>query len=220
MCSAIAEKSWWTTETIAWYIRAARYTDFHEKLATRIAFNLTPNESILEVGCGLGYVAKKLTDKGFKVEGIDINKTVIERGKKLHGPECHLSVDNYKTTEKRANVVLAVFCGKVDEEGLGAFERLATDKIIYVISKHKFNSLRKDKTQEIVSYLDKSGYRYSLDEFSLRFDQPFVSKEEADKFFAIQYGNEGQILKNSTGVFPFVYENQKELSLFVIDLKS
>ena len=227
MCAAVTEtgktkpekKNWWTNQTISWYIRAARYTDFHEKLATRIAFNLKPGETILEVGCGLGYIAKKLTDKGYDIEGIDIDKNAIETGKKIHGPKCKLSVDNYKTTDKRADVVLAVFCGRVDEQGLEAFERLASDKIIYIISKHKNNSLKEDKTQKIVDYLEKSGYQYWLDEFSLRFDQPFTSREEAAQFLTAKYGNEGLELKSTSGVFPFVYENQKELSLFVIDVK-
>ena len=225
MCSEVTEtgkttrekRNWWTNQTISWYIRAARYTDFHEKLATRIAFNLEPGETILEVGCGLGYIAKKLTDKGYDIEGIDIDKTVIDSGKKIHGPKCRLSVDSYKTTDKRADVVLAVFCGRVDKQGLGAFERLASDKIIYIISKHKNNSLKEDKTQKVVEYLEKSGYRYWLDEFSLRFDQPFTSREEAAQFFEAKYGNEGPELKSTSGVFPFIYENEKELSLFVIE---
>ena len=212
-------KTWWTPQTITWYIRAARNTDFHEKLANRIALNLNPSQSILEVGCGLGYITKELSCKGYNIEGIDLDKEVIKTGKKLHGLNHKLSVDDYKTTDKRADVVLAVFCGKVDEEGLGYFERLASKTIIYIISKHKFNSLKVDKTDEIIAYLDKTGYQYWLDEFSLRFDQPFLSQAEADSFFAIQYGNEGQKLKSSSGFFPLVYENQKEMSLFVINLE-
>ncbi len=218
MCATVRQ-TWWSTQTIAWYVRAARNSDFHERLAKRIALNLNPDQSILEVGCGLGYITKELSSMGYKIEGIDLDKEAIKTGKKLHGLNQNLYVDDYKTTSKRADVVLAVFCGKVDEEGLTFFEKLANKRIIYVISKHKFNSLRSDKTNEIYAYLSNSGYRFWLDEFKLRFDQPFVSQKEAADFFALQYGNEGPKLKSSNGIYPLVYENEKELSLFVIDLK-
>ena len=43
-----------------------------------IANLLSPGSSILDVGCGSGYVSSKLEDKGFKVTGIDISTKMLE----------------------------------------------------------------------------------------------------------------------------------------------
>ena len=43
--------------------------------------------SILEVGCGTGYGAKELTDNGFSLDCIDVDKDVVDNANKLYGGE-------------------------------------------------------------------------------------------------------------------------------------
>lgn len=232
-------RPWWTTQKIDWYVRASMCSDFHKRLAHEIAGMITQEKSVLEVGCGLGYITSQLSQMGYDVFGIDIDEEVIEKAQELHGnpaskrikpigkqhtrnQQSLFGLEDYRTSHRMANVVLAVFCGRIEEEGLGAFERLATERIIYIVSQHKSNNLKRDKTAEICTYLEKSGHHFTFKELSLRFDQPFTSQEEAAIFLELQHGNVNLPVKRSKGPYkdqyPYVFENEKKMSIFVIDI--
>lgn len=232
-------RPWWTTQKIDWYVRASMCSDFHKRLACEIAGMVPREKSILEVGCGLGYITAQLAKMGHDVCGIDNDEKVIEKAQELHGnpaskrvkpigkqhtrnQQSLFGLEDYRTSHRMANVVLAVFCGRIEEEGLGAFERLATEKIIYIVSQHKSNNLKRDKTAEICTYLEKSGHHFTFKELSLRFDQPFTSQEEAAIFLELQHGNVNLPVKRSKGPYkdqyPYVFENEKKMSIFVIDI--
>ena len=193
-----ASSPWWTMQKIDWYVRASRCSDFHERLACEIAGLIPKDKSILEVGCGLGYITAELSRKGYAVFGIDNDEEAIKRARELHiGPRRPdskelFALEDYRTSQRKANVVLAVFCGRIDEEGLGAFEKLADERVIYIVSQHKSNSLRQDRTAGICTYLEENGYRFTFKELTMHFDQPFESLEEASHFLELQHGNAAQ----------------------------
>lgn len=232
-------RPWWTTQKIDWYMRASMCSDFHKRLAREIAGMIPQEKSVMEVGCGLGYITSQLSQMGYDVFGIDIDEEVIEKAQELHGnpaskrikpigkqhtgnQQSLFGLEDYRTSHRMANVVLAVFCGRIEEEGLGAFERLATERIIYIVSQHKSNNLKRDRTAEICTYLEKSGHHFTFKELSLRFDQPFTSQEEAAIFLELQHGNVNLPVKRSKGPYkdqyPYVFENEKKMSIFVIDI--
>lgn len=232
-------RPWWTTQKIDWYVRASMCSDFHKRLAREIAGMIPQEKSVMEVGCGLGYITSQLFQMGYDVFGIDIDEEVIEKAQELHGnpaskrikpigkqhtrnQQSLFGLEDYRTSHRMANVVLAVFCGRIEEEGLGAFERLATERIIYIVSQHKSNNLKRDRTAEICTYLEKSGHHFTFKELSLRFDQPFTSQEEAAIFLELQHGNVNLPVKRSKGPYkdqyPYVFENEKKMSIFVIDI--
>jgi 2-polyprenyl-3-methyl-5-hydroxy-6-metoxy-1,4-benzoquinol methylase len=76
----------------SWKINAANWIDIIEnkgiesrKLATNkaivdIVSNATP-DSLLDIGCGEGWLAKELFDKGIEVTGIDIVPELIEKAR-------------------------------------------------------------------------------------------------------------------------------------------
>lgn len=220
---------WWTPQKIDWYVRASKCSDFHERLACEIAGMVPREKSVLEVGCGLGYITAQLAKMGYAVCGIDNDEKAIKRAHELHeglprqsGSKELFALEDYRTSHRRADVVLAVFCGRIDEEGLGAFERLANERVIYIVSQHKSNSLRHNRTSGIYAYLEENGYRFTFKELSLRFDQPFTSQEEAAIFLELQQGNVNLPVKRSKGPYkdqyPYVFENEKKMSIFVIDI--
>ena len=232
-------RPWWTTQKIDWYVRASMCSDFHKRLAREIAGMIPQEKSVMEVGCGLGYITSQLSQMGYDVFGIDIDEEVIEKAQELHGnpaskrikpigkqhtgnQQSLFGLEDYRTSHRMANVVLAVFCGRIEEEGLGTFERLATERIIYIVSQHKSNNLKRDRTAEICTYLEKSGHHFTFKELSLRFDQPFTSQEEAAIFLELQHGNVNLPVKRSKGPYkdqyPYVFENEKKMSIFVIDI--
>lgn len=222
-------RPWWTTQKIDWYVRASMCSDFHKRLAREIAGMIPQEKSVMEVGCGLGYITAQLAKMGYDVCGIDNDEKAIKRAHELHeglprrpGSKGLFALEDYRTSHRMANVVLAVFCGRIDEEGLGAFERLANERVIYIVSQHKSNSLRHDRTAGICAYLKENGYRFTLKELTMHFDQPFESLEEAARFLELQHGDGNLPVKRSKGPYkdqyPYVFENEKKMSIFVIDI--
>lgn len=214
---------WWTPQKLEWYERAAQCSDFHERLAAEVASLIPRGKSILEVGCGLGYMTRALASMGYDVFGIDNDAAAIDKALELsctadeEAPR--LAMEDYRTSQRKADVVLSVFCGRIDEEGIGYFERLAGERIIYIVSKHRFNNLRQDRSPGICRYLEQSGHRFSHKELTLRFDQPLLSLEEASLFFGIQHGNEELKATPSDGPYPYVFENEKRMTLFDIETR-
>lgn len=234
-------RPWWTTQKIDWYVRASMCSDFHKRLAHEIAGMIPQEKSVLEVGCGLGYITSQLSQMGYDVFGIDIDEEVIEKAQELHGnpaskrikpigkqhtgnQQSLFGLEDYRTSHRMANVVLAVFCGRIEEEGLGAFERLANERVIYIVSQHKSNSLRLDRTAGICAYLEENGYRFTLKELTMHFDQPFESLEEAARFLELQHGDGNLPVKKNEGAgkdqYPYVFENEKKMSLFDIEVRN
>jgi 2-polyprenyl-3-methyl-5-hydroxy-6-metoxy-1,4-benzoquinol methylase len=63
------------------------------KLAKLILESLSPFDSILDVGCGLGYFVNELSPFSSNIYGIDVSKTAIQKAEKLF-PHIHFkSVD-------------------------------------------------------------------------------------------------------------------------------
>jgi len=217
-------ENWWTPQKIDWYTRASQYSNFHKELALEISKLIPKEKTILEVGCGLGYITLELQALGYNIFGIDKDIDAIEKAiefSKKENPT--FAIEDYTTTNRKASVVLAVFCGRIDEEGLEAFKRIAEEQIIYIISKHKNNSLRCNKTEKICTYLEQNGYCFNYKELLISFDQPFKDLSEAKEFFTVQYGNETlkAVPSNSyyRDLFPYTFENEKKMSLFDIKLK-
>lgn len=224
-------RPWWTTQKIDWYMRASMCSDFHKRLAREIAGMIPQEKSVIEVGCGLGYITSQLSQMGYDVFGIDIDEKAIKRAHELHeglprrpGSKGLFALEDYRTSHRRADVVLAVFCGRIDEEGLGAFERLANERVVYIVSQHKSNSLRHDRTAGICAYLKENGYRFTLKELTMHFDQPFESLEEATRFLELQHGDGNLPVKKNEGAgkdqYPYVFENEKKMSLFDIEVRN
>jgi len=78
-------KIWWSDNKIDWYERAASFTDFHKRLAYKLSLIIPKNSSIIEIGCGLGYLAYELFSLGYDLSAYDIDSRIIERARSRTG---------------------------------------------------------------------------------------------------------------------------------------
>ena len=128
--------SWWTDESILWYERASKASDYHRRLTDEIERHIRKDEGILELGCGLGYEAELLSDDGFDIMALDKEPKVIEKARARTGKDIFLCCDASERGEK-ADVVLCVNYGHIEDAGdLKEIVEHATRKVIYVISRH------------------------------------------------------------------------------------
>ena len=56
---------WWSDERIRLYEKGASASTFHKDLTKLIMANLDEGDTIVELGCGLGYITHELLFNGF-----------------------------------------------------------------------------------------------------------------------------------------------------------
>nr|WP_303792915.1 class I SAM-dependent methyltransferase [Ruminococcus bromii] len=68
------------------------------------------NDSVIDVGCGIGRHTIELNKRGIKTKGIDFSKENIKSAQKAYNPECFISGDvrSYKFKEKY-DVAIALY---------------------------------------------------------------------------------------------------------------
>ena len=217
--------SWWTDESILWYERASKASDYHRRLTEEIERHISKNESIIELGCGLGYEAELLSDDGYDIRAFDREKIVIEKARLRTGKDIYCCCDASDISDK-ADVVLCINYGHIeDSDDLRAITDHAAKRVIYVISRHSGHNqdTRADRTDLITGILEKEYLRYSKEDLSIDFDQPLISEEEARSFIRWTYlGKNGNqylrfLEKGDDEEYPFIFRNRKNLVLFTIE---
>ena len=217
---------WWDEERIGWYRRAAEETGFHMALADAIEPFLPKAGRILELGCGLGYVAEILSRRGHMITATDIDGNAIRNARKRTG------LDIYSTLDAEAplpdsDAIIMLFFGRLAEKKDAMRYLEHTGRIIYVISEHRGQSsrLRKsegDPSRTMLSLDSEPRLKYTRYPFTADFDQPLASKEEAGRFISRMYGEERAsaymryLRKDNEG---YVLPNRKHASIFIIEHK-
>lgn len=200
---------WWTPDRIKWYERASERCDFHERLVERIEKHLTPGESILELGCGLGH-AGALLSLSHPVRAVDIEEKAIECAKMREKKDIY-SVSDWRDLKEKADCVLCIFFGHLESlEELSSQMALAEKHAVYIYSEHRGQKedlvFRKTTGREdLEKKLESLGYTVESGSFTLSFPQPLLSLEEAEAFISLSYPK-----KNVSDYLPFVTESGDE----------
>lgn len=219
--------SWWTDESIMWFARASEASDYHRILVNALERHLHAGDSVIELGCGLGYEAQLLHHDGFDVTAYDRDTRVIEEAGRRSGLGIFRCADAADVRDK-ADVLLCISYGHMEKpEDLRKLGTLARKKIVYVISRHSGHGqdTRPDRTGRIGMILKESGFPFTSEELRLDFNQPLVSMEEARKFVRWTYlgSHEDEYMKfveqSDDVAYPFLFINRKNLVLFDIGVE-
>ncbi len=216
---------WWSEERIRWYERASNATGFHRALADVLEEHITKEESILELGCGLGYVSALLAMDGYAIKATDIDKRAIEEARRIHKLDIFSTLDAEKV-EDEADVILLLYFGRISEnDNLHHYLSHAHKRLIAVISEHRGQSkeLRKNseepaKTENHLKRFD--ALRWERIAFNASFDQPLSSYDDAAAYIETMYGRERmaeymRYVRNEDG--RLYLPNEKHSSIFIID---
>lgn len=217
---------WWSDEKIEWYERASEYSSFHKELSLIIENHLEKDESVLELGCGLGHVASILSNT-HPVHAIDIEEKPIERAIKREGKNIYY-VSDWKDWTKKADAVLCIFFGRLnEEERLQKLFSLAGRHLIYVYSEHKGQrddlvSHNTPSMAEMSELLKAEGYKAYGERFTLSFPQPLKSLSEAEAFISLSYPGKNvkdylrYVIPSGNPDYPYILKNEKKLVFFDI----
>lgn len=222
----------WSDDRLRWYQDAASQSDFHQKLATFIRPYLKPSDTVLDLGCGLGYLMDELKDPVRAVYGADMD----ERALKLlqaRQPDIPTYWINFpEELPPPADVLITMFFGRnlIEHE---AFEKLY--RRLHIVIRNRSTctlevpeqrELNRRTDQDMVAYAREHGLRYEHHLLDLSFDQPLRSREDALRY-AMNYRPTNnpahyddylaQHLKtNPNPAFPFIIRKKKELGIVII----
>ncbi|MGN0906349.1 MAG: class I SAM-dependent methyltransferase [Bullifex sp.] len=208
---------WWSDEKIRLYEKAASASSFHKDLASIIITHLEKGESIVELGCGLGYITNELYTRGFDVTGLDTDEKAISFAKE-HFPSSRFMLADAYGAPIIKDVALAVFFGRIrEEDNLDVLLSSCTEKLIYIQNEHAGSGdTDYAKSLETEEYLKSRNVNYTLSLHRLSFNQPLSSAEEAESFIKENYKNR----KNKTSIEKtddgYIAINRKAFGLFVI----
>ena len=224
----------WTTERIDWYERALSYTGYASLLAEELIEYLPISESVCDLGCGTGYLARELALRGYEVWGADRSRlalNVLRKEKdRLNLHKLSVLEANWadiKGTELWDNVIM-VSAGHFDSELMKYLslckKRLILvvkeDKSSHVLPKGQKSALR--KRDYLVSDLLKD-FEYSVKSFYPEFGQPLLSMDEAKKYISYFGGDVeseksalGRVIQTGRADYPYYLPNKSEKLIYVI----
>ena len=211
---------WWSDRKIEYYNRAARFTDFHRKLADEIEKHVTKDESIIEFGAGLGYITEILNNDGYNVRAIEMDEKAIASANGRIGFDFLEKGDAYGEIPE-CDVILMIFFGRLAENGNLDHFLGKSKKIINISGRHKGYSLsrKEDHTMDLPELLEKRGIPYESIEFEAEFNQPLESIEDAHEWLKLTYGRDEirELYEKENSEFPYEFRNRKRTVITVID---
>ena len=238
----------WTEEKLEWYVRGSLYAGFHRTLAEKIRPALEKTDALVDLGCGPGLIDLELAQDVKSITAIDINQIVLQ----------HLEED----IADRKNTNIRTVCGDVKESpddllpssfdvalfsffgGPGEVFEVAYQKAsrLVIIITHGSDTAKKPSkiggefhrafAGDVSAWLDENKLKYTTTYDSYDFGQPFVSLEEAERFFEV-YAKEGEVgseerlaqidkqlslvKKTDDPKYPYYFPNMKDTAIFLVE---
>ena len=227
----------WSENRIKWYDRAVKYCGYDDALIEAVGGYLPKDETVCDLGCGTGYLARRLAELGYRVTAFDksgITRENLRRIKEEQGLRSLTVTEGswYDLPQKPLwDNVIMVMAGMLDVD-LELFLTLAAKRLIIItkdddrshvqangvsVMKHPEFELMKKQLQ---------GCDYDTFTMTLQFGQPFLSKEEAQEYFRVfeadteSADSKLNLLEQRDGEYPWYLPNEKNMRVFAVRKKS
>lgn len=228
----------WNEEKINWFLDAGAYGDFHQRLARELAPYLAPEDSLCDLGCGLGFADMALAPHVASVTAVDAEPAVIASLAARAGQaglcNLHAVCGDARALGQEFDVVFMSFFGCRPEE-LERFARMAKKRLIRVVNienkgslyPEKYRRTKKNLAADVERELAEAGYTFELLRRTFEFGQPLRSREAGlaylrdlapeapgDELLAFLDGHARQTGRED---FPLYLPNAKEVGIFIIE---
>lgn len=178
----------WNDKTCAWMKDASEYTLYNKKLAEILHAHMGENETVCDMGCGLGLVDLELIKFSKSICCVDLsewavnylNKTAAENKLAI---EAHCA-DGVSFVGKW-DTVLALFHATPAMAALNYLPRaekrviLLTHDVPKDLKMNKFMIKKCSNVEDTCAWLDAHGVHYTVERHALEFGQPHRSFEDA-----------------------------------------
>ena len=214
--------TWWNGTRIRLYERAASLCDFHARLADMIKQHIAPADTVLEAGCGLGYITALLQERGINVTGCDSDSKAIEEAMRLF-PSCTFICTDISLVKEPYDILLCVFFGRIrEDDNFDRLFRLCRKRMIYIVNEHEDFSLSSfSHSSSVAAFLDERKISYSFSAQHLRFDQPLKDETELDQDIRETYTERGKSfarkIQRGKSAWPMTLVDSNAVGFFVIE---
>lgn len=213
----------WDEKRIDWYERALKWSGFAKTLADEVEPYLDIEDTVCDLGCGTGYMASELYQRGYNVTAVDHSETVIDylKEKAVNEPYAEMKIFCAAWEEILKNrswdTIVMCFAGAFRTDFLNYYH--ACKKQLILVTKgfdRTEAELKSEKNYyrmssgEMSQMLDEEGVPYHSKTIDMEFGQPLKSLQEAEEYHKC-YKN-----KHRTDFFEKLIETQsREFPLYL-----
>ena len=226
----------WDEPTIRRFIEASEYTGYHKALAAKILPYLESDDTLLDIGCGLGRLDIELSQHVLGILAVDTCESAIEA---IRLETERLGISNIRTRHGDAEEITDIFDVVLMsffrlEDTLGFMNRCRS-KLIRIVGAgmksglypEKYRRENKNAVPAVKKELDDQGIKYDFELCAIEAGQPLKTRGEAELFVlsnASEADNEEitsflneRLEETGREDFPLYLPYQKELGIFVIN---
>jgi SAM-dependent methyltransferase len=216
----------WSADTIRWYHIAVARTGYGRKLADLLEPFLKKDESILELGCGTGFLSLELARRGYPVTAVDRSALAADdlrdQAKKQHLDIPVITANwNDQALTGQWDTVLAV-CTGLHPDKLARFAALCKKQLLLIDRRDLSSHVRPGEASARRRNLFSPEEYLHREAFSLEFGQPLTSLEDAKNYIRQVGGVEptaeslALLVPTSDPEFPLYLPHKKQLELLVL----
>lgn len=201
----------WSDQTIGWFQDAAEYTHYYDHIAEHIRPFLKKDDTLCEIGCGLGYFSAALASKVHHITAVDIsNRAICQMKKNLETRQITnvaLIEANWLNwqPEKKFDAIIISYFNAIRKNWL-KLTQLSRKYIIAVLANgqssnnlicknYSFqpnNEFERETVANVSDFLQTNHIPYTLIELELEFGQPLANYASAKQFLRHYYAMENE----------------------------
>lgn len=228
----------WTEDMLRFMEDAARWGDYHRRLAAELAPWLPRDGRVLDAGCGQGFLTMALAPWCASVTGADRDGRALEwlraeAGNRGLENVSTWEVDLFSAPARPGGFDAMVFCFFGSVEEILTLAGQYRPKALVMVKKawrcHRFDAgnrpLRRYTYGEACGKLTEMGIPFAQRELKLEFGQPFRQLEDAERFFAIYKRGEtcfspeeirARLRETGRADFPWYLPSENHLGLICV----
>ncbi len=225
----------WNAKTIKLYRDAAKYCNFHEVLVAHLLPHLNATDTLLDIGCGHGYIDLLLARQIARVSCVDIDALVMAELSERAPNNLSVIVSDFSNLSIAPHdYVLMSFYGSLTKD-YARIAALAQKGIITIKNVARTvrdlpdqKSLKRETHGDVTQFCKAHRLNYQEILLTLPFGQPFVDKEDVyaylERYKPLNSGDYESYIKDNLQSlddekFRYYLPKQKRIGIAIIDLK-
>lgn len=227
----------WNEKTAAWFEAASEYTGFHEKLASLLLSTIPLWGSLVDLGCGVGLIDFALSAHFAEITCIDKSEEALlhlcEMAEARDIRNIRTQCADARTASGTWDAVLMVFFGRLEED-IRQYLSLCNDRVVAVVHKNAHfepasggaRNTKCNTVENTAEGLTRLGVRFSVQEHSIEYGQPFSSRQDACDFVTaykkhpqnstIDEYLDARLIETGDARYPLYLPNMKHFGIFTI----